>query len=144
MDILLAQVTDKDVLELFSEYDDFMMEFLGKDRVLYARYSENERIEKVWIAYLDNIPIGCVAYRTKTTGIGELKRLFVKKEYRGRGVATELIKLIIYYAKKQGCFAVFLNTRIDLQPAVSLYRSSGFDIVFKQGLSVEMEKKIIV
>lgn len=47
MKILSAEVTDKDVLELFSRHDDFMIDFLGDDKNCYTRYNENEKIEKL-------------------------------------------------------------------------------------------------
>lgn len=51
MEIRLADMKSKDVLQLFSEHDDFMLDFLGDDRAIYTRYSERENIERVWIAY---------------------------------------------------------------------------------------------
>ena len=135
-------VADTTVLELFSEHDDFMIEFLGEDSHYYTRYTENENIENVWVAFVDNIPAGCIAYRKKADGVGEVKRLFLRKEYRGRGLSKELLKQVENHAGKQCCTTLFLDTRITLEPAVSLYRSYGFEIIFRQGLYVQMEKKL--
>ncbi len=142
MNIVPMNVTDKSVLSLFSEHDDFMLDFLGDDKWCYTRYSENENIENVWVAYADGLPIGCIAYRKKADGIAEVKRLYIKNEYRGRGISKALLKTIEHYAKEQGCNTLFLDTRITLEPAVSIYRFYGFDIVFQQGLYIQMEKKI--
>ena len=142
MDIREMQTTDETVLELFSLHDDFMIEFLGDDSHYYTRYTEQENIEKVWVAYVDNSPAGCIAYRKKADGVGEVKRLFLRKEYRGQGISKELLKTMEHHAVKQGCIALFLDTRITLEPAVSLYRKFGFDIIFQQGLYVQMEKKL--
>lgn len=142
MDIRAMKATDKIVLELFSEHDDFMIEFLGEDSHYYTRYTEQENIEEVWVAYLDNLPAGCIAYRKKAEHIGEVKRLFLRKEYRGKGISKELLKTMEHHAIKQGCTALFLDTRITLEPAVSLYRAVGFDIIFQQGLYIQMEKKL--
>ena len=135
-------ITDKAVLELFSEHDDFMIEFLGEDCHYYTRQTENENIENVWVVYADNLPAGCIAYRKKADNVGEVKRLYLKKEYRGKGLSKELLKTMEHHAIKQGCTALFLDTRITLEPAVSLYRSFGFDIVFQQGLYIQMEKNL--
>ena len=142
MDIREMRITDTTVLELFSEHDDFMIEFLGKDNHYYTRYTENENIENVWVVYEENLPAGCVAYRTKADGIGEVKRLFIRNEYRGKGISKELLNLLEKHAREQGCTKLFLDTRITLEPAVSLYRSFGFDITFQQGLYVQMEKTL--
>ena len=142
MKIVSANVTDEIVLQLFSQHDDAMQEFLGEDRGLYTRYSEREKIEKVWIVTVDDLPAGCVAYRQKEPGVGEVKRLFVRKQYRGRGLSEPLLETVKAHAKEQGCHTLFLDTRITLEPAVSLYKKFGFSITFRQGLYIQMEKKI--
>lgn len=142
MKIIPAKTSDEGVRHLFSEHDDYMIDFLGDDKKYYTRYSENENIENVWVVVVDDIPAGCIAYRQKADGVGEVKRMFIKEEYRGRGIAKELLKTVEDHAKEQGCHTLFLDTRITLEPAVSLYRAFGFDIVFQQGLYIQMEKEI--
>lgn len=142
MDIVQMSVSDARVLELFSEHDDYMIDFLGKDKDCYTRYSAAENIEKVWVAFEDNAPIGCVAYRTKTDGTGEVKRLFIRNEYRGKGISKTLLSEVKSYAKAKDCTRLFLDTRITLEPAVSLYRGFGFEITFQQGLYIQMEMNI--
>lgn len=142
MNIIPVKITDAAILTLFSEHDDFMIEYLGDDKKYYTRYSEKEKLERVWGVYDGDTLAGCIAYRTKADGVGEVKRLFVKKEHRGKGISKELLKTVEGYAKEKGCHTLFLDTRITLEPAVSIYRAFGFSIVFQQGLYIQMEKKI--
>lgn len=142
MNIISMRVSDKQVLELFSEHDDYMIDFLGSDKDCYTRYSTAENIENVWGAYEENIPIGCIAYRTKTDGTGEVKRLFIRSGYRGQGISKAMLSEVKNYAKARGCTKLFLDTRITLEPAVSLYRSFGFEITFQHGLYIQMEMNI--
>lgn len=86
--------------------------------------------------------VGCVAYRRKADGVGEVKRLFIRDEYRGKGISKELLKTVESYAKEQGCHTLFLDTRVTLEPAVSVYCAFGFCIVFQQGLYIQMEKAV--
>ena len=140
VDIVPMEITDETVLSLFSAYDDDMVDFLGDDQWCYTRYNGEENIEKVWVMSSDSFPIGCTAYRKKAEGVGEVKRLYLKKAHRGKGLSKALLKRVEDYAKEQGCHTLFLDTRITLEPAVSLYRSFGFSIVFQQGLYIQMEK----
>lgn len=142
MNIIPMSVSDGRILRLFSEHDDDMICFLGEDKRYYTRYSEKENLEKVWAAVADDLPIGCIAYRKKADGVGEVKRLYIRKDYRGNGYSKELLRTVEGYAKQQGCHTLFLDTRITLEPAVSLYRSAGFRIVFQQGLYIQMEKEL--
>lgn len=142
MRIVSMSVTDPSVLQLFSLHDDYMINFLGDDKWYYTRYSENENIESVWVVYSDDIPVGCIAYRKKSDGVGEIKRLFIRSEYRGRGISKQLLDTVECYAKEHGCHTLFLDTRITLEPAVSIYRKFGFSIIFQQGLYIQMEKQL--
>lgn len=142
MNITPMKTTDTAILQLFSEHDDFMLNYLGDAKKYYTRYSEKEKLEKVWAVYEDGISAGCIAYRTKADGVGEVKRMFVRKEHRGKGFSKELLKTVEDYAKEQGCHTLFLDTRLTLEPAVSIYRAFGFGIVFQQDLYIQMKKKL--
>ncbi len=140
--IIHLDVISEEVIKLFSDQDDFMMDFLGADSAYYTRYSSNENIKIVWLAYFDDFPIGCVAYRKKSYNVGEVKRMFIKNEYRGRGISKSLLNIVEQYAKQCGDNKLHLSTRITLEPAITLYRHSGFLETFRDGLYIEMEKKL--
>lgn len=142
MNILPAKVSEQPVLRLFSEHDDFMLDFLGEDKAYYTRYDVSENIENVWIAYEQDQPIGCIAYRKKNPDSGEVKRLFIRKDHRGKGISKQLFNVLKDHARAQGCRKLYLDTRITLEPAVSLYKSLGFEITFRQGLYIQMESII--
>lgn len=142
VEIVPAEASAPQALRLFSEHDDFMLDAMGGDRRFYTRYSEKEKLEAVWIAYADGLPAGCAAYRKKEAGTGEVKRLFVRPEYRGGGIAKELLKNLERHAGEQGCAALHLDTRLNLEPAVSLYRSFGYQTVYQEGLYIQMEKRL--
>lgn len=142
MEIKPACVSDLQVLALFSQHDDFIIDFLGEDKIYYTRYNSDEKIDSVWLAYDGIHPAGCIACRKKPEGVLEVKRLFIQKEYRGRGISKMLLTALENHARELGYGKLFLDTRITLEPAVSLYRKSGFEIIFKQGLYVQLEKKL--
>ena len=49
----------------------------------------------------DNVGIGCIGLRIIQTGICKMKKLYVKEEYKRRGLGRELIKVVIEKAKKK-------------------------------------------
>ena len=142
MKIVSMHVNEECVQKLFAEHDDYMMNFLTEDKCYYTRYSEQENIEKVWLVSIDNHSAGCIAYRKKADGVAEVKRLFIRKEYCGQGIAKCLLKTVERFAIEQGYHTLFLDTRITLEPAVSIYQAFGFQIVFQQGLYIQMEKRL--
>ena len=59
-------------------------------------------------------------------GAGEIASIAVLPRYRGRGVATALLKAMIRKLRRQGVRSISLMVRIDNADAIALYRRFGF------------------
>jgi len=71
--------------------------------------------------------MGCIALRPLGPATCEMKRLFVRPEYRDRRLGRVLVEAIIEEARKIGYTHMRLDTIADrMDRAVALYRSLGF------------------
>ena len=138
----VVDAADPVTLALFARLDDFMQAFLGEDSGLYTPYGFHEKLQRVWALFSGRTPIGCVAYREKEPGVGELKRLYLVPEFRGRGLSKRLIQSVEAFARSKDDRTLLLETRSTLEPAFSLYQAAGYAVTFRQGLSVQMEKQL--
>lgn len=69
---------------------------------------------------------GCVAYHKLSKSCCEMKRLYVKPEYRRLHIGRELVKTLLTRAMEDGYREMVLDTIVPLQSAIQLYRSLGF------------------
>lgn len=79
-------------------------------------------------------PAGCVGIRPYKDDIAEMKRLFVRPEYRRRGLARSLVCEAIDAAAATGYRKVVLTTLPQMmEAALGLYRSLGFEPIEPAG-----------
>ena len=79
---------------------------------------------------------------------GEIKRLYVSKKHRGKGVAKAIVKELENCLVKRSIFTARLETGIHQRDAIDLYKKLGYSKIApfgdytKDPLSVFLEKKI--
>jgi putative acetyltransferase len=83
------------------------------------------------IARVDGLPAGCCALRA-LDGVDyanacEMKRLFVRPEFRGLGLGRKLVESTLETARLAAYDCVLLDTLDDMEAARALYEELGFE-----------------
>lgn len=82
---------------------------------------------RLLIAFVDDKVAGCIALRKLEENICEMKRLYLRDEFRGSGLGNKLIEKVIEEARLIGYQKMRLDTLPDkMNKAVRLYESHGF------------------
>ena len=117
--------------ELFREYEawlDLDLCFQGFEAELAGlpgKYAPPDG--RLRLAFDDAKLAGCIALRKLGDEVCEMKRLYVRNEFRGRGIGVQLIERIIADAREIGYRAMRLDTfPPKMGRAVKLYESHGF------------------
>jgi ribosomal protein S18 acetylase RimI-like enzyme len=136
---LIQVKSDEDVLEARGLFEEYAV-WLGID--LCFQNFDKELAElpgqylppdgRLFLATQDNQIAGCVALRKIDSeqvgyGIAEMKRLYVRPQFRGQGVGRSLTEAVIEAAREIG----YRRIRLDTLPgkmdhAIAVYRSLGF------------------
>ncbi len=74
----------------------------------------------------ENLFTGCVAVRKKENGIAELKRMFIKDNYRNEGIGSLLLQKALDIATELHYKKIRLDTLDTMTPAINLYKKFGF------------------
>lgn len=137
LELKLAYDKKDEIKILFSEYTNMLIETNPQIAIyLEIQNYDDELLDlekkyglpdgRLYIAYIDEKPAGCVALRKLDDTNCELKRLFVRPEFRGQNLGHILIKQIIDDAKAVGYKNLFLDTLPFLKSAIYLYKKFGF------------------
>lgn len=78
---------------------------------------------------VDSAVVGCAALRDASRygeGYGELKRMYVRPAFRGRGLSRRALVILERIATERGLRRLILETGVRQPEAISLYRSAGY------------------
>jgi putative acetyltransferase len=143
--------TDPDVRALVAELDAYSqslyppesnhldpVEELAKEHVYFVGAFDDDRL------------IGCGAVKIMPEGYGEIKRMYVRPEARGKGIGGQILIALELYLEDRGIPVARLETGIANPEALGLYaklgyaRSTPFGSYADDPLSVFMEKRLDV
>jgi GNAT superfamily N-acetyltransferase len=74
----------------------------------------------------DGVPAGCGGIQIFGDAYGELKRMYVRPQFRGRGLAKLMLNHLTEYARSRGVGVLRLETGIHQHEAIGLYERAGF------------------
>ena len=132
LEILEAE-SDKDIEQirtLFGEYADtldFGLDFQNFEEELANLPGDYIRPAGcLLLAFHKGQLAGCVGLRKLSDGVCEMKRLYVKEQFRGLGLGRALAEAVIKEAQKIGYNYMRLDTVPSMEVARALYSSLGF------------------
>ena len=139
---IFTDETDERFLSLVEELDRGYFERIGDELSKYDAYNEFKDPHVVILALDNGRPVACASYRIFDNLSVEFKRVYVKKDYRNRGLAFFLIGKLEKLVVEDGFKYSYIVTGKHNLPAIRLYQKLGYGITEKFGQFVEDDSVI--
>ena len=128
MEIRFVQPESADFRTLAAALDAYYFSLVGDIQLKYAEPNRPENMNALAVAYEGEIPIACGAWKAVDSETAEIKRIYVKEEYRRRGAASALIRTLEENAALSGRHKLILETAVDTTGSHALYLSLGYQL----------------
>jgi GNAT superfamily N-acetyltransferase len=123
---------NEDFKNLTRLFDEFLIDIDGDEKDFFAQYNQIY-LDNVLICYENEVALGCGAIKEYESNKGEIKRMFVLPEGRGKGIASKILAELEQWAKELNFNSVQLETSQKLKGAIALYRKFGYEDIPNYG-----------
>lgn len=144
MDFHRTNGKDEDFIENCRLLDMDLDRRVGKeiDRSKYTQYNQLDEIREAIVVYESGKAIGGGAIRKYDDESAELKRIFVRPEYQGRGIGSRLVSLLVEWAAELGYKRMLLETGERLAESCAVYKKLDFRVIPNYGPYADMSESL--
>ena len=146
---ILTNGQHPDFIFLTDLLDKYYFEKYGDIYLKYQPLNTLTDIHDAVIIYDQNAPVACGGLKQFDHQTAEIKRVFVRKPYRGKHIGKQVMQALETHAAKKGYPYTVLETGADMSIAISLYTKLGYQNIPNFGgftndsLCVCMKKRLM-
>ena len=128
--------------KLIGELDKELWSRYADTQAVYDQYNKIENNQNVILAYKDGLAVGCGCFKKYDDSSVEIKRMYVKPEYRGQKVGALILETLEKWAAELNISTTVLETGIKQTEAIHLYTKSGYIVIENYGPYKNMPESI--
>lgn len=140
--IVRTNSDNHDFIELVKLLDADLAIRDGADHSFYAQFNKIDKIKYVVVAYENARPLGCGAIKEYGSNAGEIKRMYVLPESRGKGIATKVLSELEAWARELSYSKCILETGKRQPEAIRLYEKNGYMLIPNYGQYAKAENSV--
>ncbi len=136
--LYLIPLLDKDLRSRYQALQD-----------VYDQHNIVVNVDTVVIAYEGRQAVGCGCFKEFNDSTVEIKRMYVKPEYRRQGISSTVLNELETWALESGYSEAVLETGNQQDEAIALYKKQGYEVIPNyppyeaMGTSICMKKRLI-
>ncbi len=131
--MLRTDSKNADFIKLVKQLDADLAARDGKDHDFYAQFNTVQALKNVVVMYDNDLPIACGAIKQFEDEAMEIKRMYVVPQYRGTGIATQILDELETWTRELGFSKCILETGKRQPEAIALYRKNGYLVMDNYG-----------
>ena len=114
----------------------------GDEHAFYNQFNSIDGLQHCIVLHEGSNAVGCGAIKVQDIVTAEVKRMYVLESYRGRGLATQILKNLESWAKEIGYKRCVLETGIRQPEAIALYEKNGYKRISNYGHYIGIENSV--
>jgi GNAT superfamily N-acetyltransferase len=130
---------NQDFVSLVKELDTYLKVTDGEEHEFYNQFNGIEKLNHCIVAYLENQPVGCGAFKKYDAVSIEIKRMYLKPNHRGSGIAFKILNSLEIWAKEMDKKRAVLETGKRQVEALKFYQKSGYQNIPNYGQYIGMD-----
>lgn len=134
--------TNGDFLELIQCLDAELNATDGEAHAVCKEFNNIDAIKNVVIFCQAERAVGCGAIRRYSDNTMEVKRMFVLKDYRGAGIASNILKELEFWAVELNYENCILETGQKFSDAIALYKKNGYIQIPNYGQYADIDSSV--
>ncbi|HEY0039728.1 MAG TPA: GNAT family N-acetyltransferase [Flavisolibacter sp.] len=137
-----TETSDNDFQKLVRELDHELWDELKEDQATYDQYNKVPNIKTAIIIHQDEEAVACGCFKEFAEDTVEVKRMFVKKHHRGKGLSKQVLNALEEWAQQLGYTYAVLETSIHFTTAIALYQTNGYTIIPNYGPYANLDESV--
>ncbi len=133
---------NKDFIYLNNMLDKELVIRDGDEHAFFAQFNKIDTINHVIIAYKNEKPLGCGAFKKYDEETAEIKRMFVLFEGRGKKIASKVLAELERWARELEFRNCILETGASFKDALGLYNNAGYEVIENYGQYKDVESSV--
>lgn len=129
MTLVQTNQASKDFQQLVALLDAELAIRDGDDHAFYHQFNGIDALDHVVVAYENNRPVGCGAFKARNKKQVEIKRMFVLTAARKKGYAAAILSALEKWATNIGFGEAILETGKAQTEALSFYPKQGYLVI---------------
>ena len=134
--------TNIDFVKLVSFLDADLKIRDGADHDFYDQFNKIGGLKNVVVAYENENPVGCGAFKIHENDIVEIKRMYVSLIGRRKGIASKVLTELENWAKELNFKKCILETGKQQPEAIELYKNCGYTITTNFGFYENVDNSV--